>query len=239
MLDKDYRDRVIVALDCSRERARELARDLQGHARWLKVGMTLYYAAGPSIVDEFKALGFKVFLDLKLHDIPHQVQGAARVLAASGADMLTIHAGGGPAMASAAAGALREVRPDDAPILLGVTVLTSMDAATLEQLGVSRPLDDQVGALASMACQAGCDGVVCSPWEAPRIRELLGPDAAIVTPGVRPKGASLDDQSRVMTPSMALQRGASHIVIGRPVTGAQDPVAAFESIVKDMEEELS
>ena len=209
MLETDARDRVIVALDCDRERALELAHELSGHAAWLKVGMTLYYAEGPEIVKTFKDLGFKVFLDLKFHDIPHQVRGAARSASLAGADLLSVHGLGSGAMLAACREGAEEAREDRAKLV----------AITAQANGI--------------------DGIVCSPMEAHDMRELLGPDALIVTPGVRPVGAALGDQSRVATPSQAIERGASHIVVGRPITGADDPVAAFDAIVAELVENIA
>lgn len=231
------RERIIVAFDCDRSRALELADALAGHATWVKVGMTLFYREGPSIVSDLHARGFKVFLDLKFHDIPHQVRGAAASAAATGADMMTMHASGGMAMMRAGAQGAREAaeqRGAQEPVTLGITVLTSMDAEALAAAGVKRPLGKQVVALAEQAVQAGLSGVVASPQEASMLREALGPDAYIVTPGVRPAGSGTDDQSRVATPANAFAWGASHLVIGRPITAAEDPAAAFEAIVADL-----
>lgn len=236
------RQRVIVALDCPLQRARELAELLKGRATWLKVGMTLYYAEGPHIVSELREKGFKVFVDLKLHDIPHQVRGAARSVTYAGADMLTVHAVGGAPMMSAALEGVDEGyswRPDwlqgVLPTVLAITVLTSMDQEALRETGVQRTLADQVRSLASQAWETGMGGVVASPQEAPLLRELLGPEACIVTPGVRPAGTAEGDQSRIMTPRQALDGGATYLVVGRPITEAEDPVAAFEAIVEEME----
>ena len=225
-------DRVIVALDCDRQTALDLAKKLQGKAKWLKVGMTLYYAEGPQIVEIFKLLGFKVFLDLKFHDIPHQVQGAAASAVEAGADMITMHAVGGIPMMQAAQAAVDESGTE--ADTLAITVLTSMNEETLAQTGVSRGIGEQVKALAACAQEAGLSGVVASPQEAAMLRELLGPDALIVTPGVRPVGAALGDQSRVATPKAAFDAGASHIVVGRPITQADDPAAAFDAITADL-----
>ena len=233
MLDAEARERVIVALDCDREEALSLADALSGHAKWLKVGMTLYYAEGPQIVEIFKLLGFKVFLDLKFHDIPHQVQGAAASAVEAGADMITMHAVGGVPMMQAAQAAVDESGTE--ADTLAITVLTSMNEETLAQTGVSRGVGEQVRALAACAQEAGLSGVVASPQEAAMLRELLGPDALIVTPGVRPVGAALGDQSRVATPAAAISAGASHLVIGRPITRAADPVAAFEEIAAELD----
>lgn len=225
-------DRVIVALDCDRQTALDLAKKLQGKAKWLKVGMTLYYAEGPQIVEIFKLLGFKVFLDLKFHDIPHQVQGAAASAVEAGADMITMHAVGGIPMMQAAQAAVDESGTE--ADTLAITVLTSMNEETLARTGVSRGVGEQVKALAACAQEAGLSGVVASPQEAAMLRELLGPDALIVTPGVRPVGAALGDQSRVATPKTAFDAGASHIVVGRPITQADDPAAAFDAIAADL-----
>lgn len=225
-------DRVIVALDCDRATALDLAKKLQGKAKWLKVGMTLYYAEGPAIVEIFKLLGYKVFLDLKFHDIPHQVAGAAASAVEAGADMITMHAVGGVPMMEAAQNAVDESGTD--ADTLAITVLTSMDDATLAATGVTRGMQDQVKQLALCAQEAGLSGVVASPQEAAMLRELLGSDALIVTPGVRPAGADLGDQSRVATPKAAFDAGASHIVVGRPITQADDPVAAFERIAAEL-----
>lgn len=240
MLGNDARERIIVALDCDRERALQLADALSGHARWLKVGMTLFYAEGPSIVQELRERGFKVFLDLKFHDIPFQVQGAARSAALAGADLLSVHGLGGGAMLSccrAGADEAAEVR-GERPRLVAITVLTSMNQDALESIGLSCPVAQEAERLARLAGDSGIDGVVCSPREAAEMRALLGPDALVVTPGVRPAGAALGDQSRVATPAAAIGAGASHIVVGRPITGSDDPVAAYEAIVSELASEV-
>ena len=238
MLGSEARERIIVAIDCGRGEALELADALAGHARWLKVGMTLYYAEGPAIVSAFKERGFKVFLDLKFHDIPHQVRGAVKSAAHSGADLVTVHGSGSEAMLRAChegAVAAREAY-GYAPYVIAITVLTSIDQAELAKVGVERAIPEQAAALAKLACDSGLDGIVCSPQEAAAMRELLGEDALIVTPGVRPAGAELGDQSRVATPAAAIAAGASHIVVGRPITQAEDVVEAFEAIVAELEQ---
>ncbi len=227
-------DRIIIALDCSRDEAMELAERLRGRARWVKIGMTLYYACGPSIIAAFKKKGFKVFLDLKLHDIPFQIEGAAKAAAMTGADMITMHIWGGRAMLEAAQRGVEAAaaeRNDATAVTLGITVLTSMDDAALNQIGIERTPAEQVSLLAHIAKESGIAGVVASAQEAAELREILGPRAYIVTPGIRPAGADKGDQSRVATPAEAFANGASHIVIGRPVTKAEDPAAAFEAIV--------
>ena len=234
------RDRVIVALDCDAWEAIALADKLEGHAKWLKIGMTLYYAERPGHRRRCsRRRGFNVFLDLKFHDIPHQVQGAARSAAASGADMLTMHTVGGTAMMEAGQrgaeerrGGVRRGRAGD-PRHHGAHLHES--PRRLRPPASTRPLPEQVAALAAQAKEAGISGVVASPQEAAALREILGPDAFIVTPGVRPAGAALGDQSRVATPAQAFANGASHIVVGRPITEADDPVAAFEALAAELE----
>jgi orotidine-5'-phosphate decarboxylase len=232
------RERIIVALDqADGASALALARSLAGSAEWLKVGMTLFYAEGPAIVSALRELGFRVFVDLKLYDIPHQVEGAARSLAMLGPGMITVHASGGADMMEAAvAGAARGAADAglERPSVIAVTVLTSMDADTLASVGVGDPPDVQVVGLAALARTSGVDGVVCSPHEAASMRALLGPAAYVVTPGVRPVGADAGDQVRIATPKEAFAAGASHVVIGRPITGAADPAAAFETIAADV-----
>lgn len=236
MLEQEARERIIVALDCDRTRALELAGKLSGHATWLKVGMTLFYAEGPDIVREFRKLGFKVFLDLKFHDIPHQVRGAARSAALAGADLLSVHGLGSGAMLAACREGAEEAAEQlgARPKLVAITVLTSMDQEALAQIGIDAPVAEEAARLASLAKVNGIDGIVCSPQEAHAMRQLLGEDALIVTPGVRPSGAALGDQSRVATPAAALEAGASHLVIGRPITSADEPVEAYEAIVSEL-----
>ncbi|WP_019238631.1 MULTISPECIES: orotidine-5'-phosphate decarboxylase [Enorma] len=239
MLEQEARERIIVALDCGREEALALARALSGHARWLKVGMTLYYAEGPSIVRAFRDLGFKVFLDLKFHDIPHQVRGAARSAALAGADLLSVHGLGSGAMLAAAREGVEQAAAEtggERARLVAITVLTSMDEQALAEVGITCPIPEEAARLAGLARANGIDGIVCSPREAAAMRQLLGEDALIVTPGVRPAGAALGDQSRVATPAAAIASGASHLVIGRPITGANDAVAAYEAIVEELSE---
>ncbi|NTW27777.1 MAG: orotidine-5'-phosphate decarboxylase [Coriobacteriia bacterium] len=232
---------IIVALDVSAEEAVALARSLQGRVRWLKVGMTLYYAAGPRIIADLRELGFDVFCDLKLHDIPHQAAGAAAEIARLGVGMLTIHACGGLAMMQAAVEASANAAKDaglPVPAVLAVTVLTSMDSAALADVGVNRAASDQVRILGQLARDAGVDGVVCSPHEAAEMRALFGRNAFVVTPGVRPAGAAVGDQARVATPAAALLAGASHLVIGRPITSAPEPAAAVDAIQREIREKL-
>lgn len=243
-------ERIIVALDTDVSEARKLAQKLAGKAAWLKVGMTLFYAQGPQIVEEFKALGFKIFVDLKLHDIPHQVRGAARAVAASGADMLTVHAAGGSEMMQAACEGAEEgyalyleqqgTQDKDTvaqrPICLAITVLTSLDAATLASIGVEAAAPQQVARLAQLAEDAGMDGIVCSPQEAALVRSQAKEGFILVTPGVRPAGSSKGDQARVATPAEALKAGADYLVIGRPITAAEDPLMSVSNIESELTE---
>jgi orotidine-5'-phosphate decarboxylase len=230
------RDTIVVALDADAHTALGLARALQGRVRFVKVGMTLYYAEGPEIVSRLKAMGFEVFVDLKLHDIPHQVEGAAREIARLGIAMFTVHASGGAAMISAAVRGACEQSTEcglDTPSVLAVTVLTSLDDAALTDIGVRNNTGAQVELLAKLAKSAGVQGIVCSPNEAATVRRIVGPEALVVTPGVRPGWAATGDQARIATPADALAAGASHLVIGRPITAAPEPVAALERIVAE------
>jgi orotidine-5'-phosphate decarboxylase len=232
--------RLLVALDvASAERALQLASTLQGIAGGVKVGSRLFTLEGPSLVRRLVDAGQRVFLDLKFHDIPNTVAQAVESAVHTGAWMINVHASGGVPMMQAAAKAGRETaarlgRPQ--PILIGVTVLTSMDAPTLEQVGVRRPLAEQVLTLAALAHEAGLDGVVASPQETADIRKRFGPEFAIVTPGIRgaSAGAQRDDQARTMGPAQAIAAGASYIVVGRPIIGAPDPRAAALAIVEEM-----
>ena len=223
--DVPARDRIIVALDCPADQAMRLADQLSGRAKWLKIGMTLYYACGPTIIHAMKKLGFNVFLDLKLHDIPNTVRKSMSVL-------------GGKQMWVAGQEGVAEVCQSEGrenTITLGITVLTSMDNEALAQVGISRTAAEQVDLLANVAKESGISGVVASPQEASMLRKILGPDAYIVTPGVRPKGSDKGDQSRIATPAEAFAAGASHIVIGRPITQADDPAAAFDAIAAELD----
>lgn len=231
-------ERIIVALDCDEDKAFKLAYLLQGRAKWLKIGMTLYYSCGPEIIGEFKNMGFNIFADLKLHDIPHQVKGAAYSLTLAGADLFTVHASGGVEMMEAAYLGTTQAHEDyngcKIPDICAVTVLTSMSNSTLQSIGVEHDAETEVELLASLVSKTKLNGIVCSPQEAELVRNIVGGDALVVTPGVRPKGADLGDQSRIATPQKAFEAGASHIVIGRPITQAQNPVEAFLKIAKEI-----
>jgi len=229
------KEKLIVALDVdSRIRAMELVNKLAGNVGLFKVGMELFYAEGPGIIHDITANGAKVFLDLKLHDIPNTVGRAARVLARYGAAIINVHAAGGRDMMRAA----RESAAEEAqkhglpmPMVVAVTILTSIDQnAFNHEIGLTGAIKDRVQAWALLSMESGLDGVVCSPQEIALVRKTCGPDFNIITPGIRPTGTALGDQRRVMTPSEAVRAGASHIVIGRPITGASDPVAAAGAI---------
>jgi orotidine-5'-phosphate decarboxylase len=226
-------DRLIVALDVpTLADATALVEPLAGVCRWVKVGLELFTATGPASVEQMRRLGFHVFLDLKLHDIPNTVAGAVRSAAESGAEMLTVHTLGGPAMMNAAQGAISNF--PDGPLLLGVTVLTSMDATQLGAIGVSELPGMEVARLAKLAHASGLRGLVCSAEEVASVRQLLGADVVLVTPGIRPAGAEVGDQKRVATPAAALKAGADFLVIGRPITQAADPAAAAAAILEEM-----
>jgi orotidine-5'-phosphate decarboxylase len=228
------KDRLAVALDVSDGRsALNLADQLGDTVRWLKVGMELYYAAGNSLVAELRRRGYKIFLDLKLHDIPNTVAGGVRSATSAGAELLTVHAGGGGSMLRAAAGA---APGKEAPRLLAVTVLTSMDSAELHAVGVSGSPADQVLRLARLAWDSGIQGMVCSAEEVAALRKELGPEAFLVIPGIRPSGTAIDDQRRIATPQDAIAAGASMLVVGRPITKAADPAAAAREILAEIDQ---
>jgi len=229
----DSRARLIVALDVSTAAAaHKIVAAVGDSARIYKVGMQLYTAEGPQIVRDLIASGRKVFLDLKYHDIPHTVAAAVREAAKLGVSMLTVHAAGGGAMLRAAADAARNTNP--ATMVLGVTVLTSLDQRDLEHAGVRGSVVDQVSRLAALAITNGCHGVVASAQEAAILRAELGDDFLIVTPGVRPTGVEHGDQARVVTPAEAMASGASYIVVGRPITEAENPAEEAREILAQM-----
>lgn len=231
-------ERIIIALDVeSRAQALALVRELRA-ARTFKVGLELFTAEGPPLLADLKALGKDVFLDLKLHDIPNTVGEAVRVGLRHGVAMMTVHASGGNEMmarAAETAAAEAAARGTTKPVLLGVTVLTSLKADDLAAVGMAADPAAQVRRLAGLAKQAGMDGIVCSAQEIEVVREVVGPDRLIVTPGIRPAGAAAQDQKRVMTPALAVAKGSDYLVIGRPVTQAPSPSEAFERIVAELE----
>jgi orotidine-5'-phosphate decarboxylase len=225
--------RIIAAIDTGHTaRAEQLALALAPRTGLLKIGLELFCTGGPVVVTRI-AEQAPVFLDLKLHDIPNTVAGAVRSLLPLRPAMLTLHAGGGPAMIAAAREAA-ELAGAARPMLLAVTVLTSMDAATLSEIGVAGGPVQQVLRLARMALAAGADGLVCSPQEVACIRDAHGAAPFLVVPGVRPAGSAIGDQARVATPAEAIAAGADWLVIGRPITGAADPAAAAEAIAASL-----
>jgi orotidine-5'-phosphate decarboxylase len=225
--------RIVLPLDVPTAlEAIDTAAKLREHVGVVKVGLQLFTAVGPSILEVGPEYGIDVFLDLKLHDIPNTVERAARNAARLGVAMLTVNASGGGAMLRAAVtGAASAERP---PAVLAVTVLTSLDDAALDSLGIGGGAAGRVSAWASLAKMCGCGGVVCSPQEASRLRAAFGPGFKLVTPGVRPAGEATGDQRRVATPREAIAAGADLLVVGRPITAAPDPAAAAESILAEI-----
>jgi orotidine-5'-phosphate decarboxylase len=234
---KEARKRLIVALDVpDATSAKALVARLEDTCQWFKVGLELFVAAGPAVLEPILKRGHSIFLDLKFHDIPNTVAGAVRSAASLGVRMITVHAAGGPAMLAAARAALDGL--PDPPELLAVTVLTSMDSAQQTAIGLDRSPVGQVELLARMGLSEGYRGFVCSPQEVATLRTLIGPDGVLVVPGIRPAGAGLADQKRIATPAEALRSGASYLVVGRPITQAPDPAQAAEAIVEEMAKAL-
>jgi len=231
------RDRLIVALDVSSAaQAREIVQSIGESASTYKVGKQLFTAEGPQIVRDLVASGRKVFLDLKFHDIPNTVAGAVGEAAKLGVTMLTVHASGGSKMLKAAAEAAAQ--SGSKPMVLAVTVLTSLSDADLSELGVAGSVATQVLRLGAIARNAGCGGLVASALEARELRLELGNDFAIVTPGVRPAGTAVGDQARVLTPAEAIAAGATYLVVGRPILAAPDQSDAAGRIVQEIESAL-
>jgi orotidine-5'-phosphate decarboxylase len=230
VFSSDPREKLIVALDVSSASvAQKIVAAVGDSALTYKVGMQLYTAEGPPVVRDLVSSGRRVFLDLKYHDIPNTVSSAVQEAAQLGVSMLTVHAAGSGKMLRAAVDAARAVKPD--LLVLAVTVLTSLDDNDLDKIGVRGTVADEVQRLAALALANGCRGIVTSAREASMLRTELGDDFAIVTPGVRPAGSSHGDQARVVTPAEAIAAGASHIVVGRPITGAADPAAEARTIL--------
>ncbi|MGO8934340.1 MAG: orotidine-5'-phosphate decarboxylase [Terracidiphilus sp.] len=233
----DARQRLIVALDVpSAAASLELVNRLEGTCHWFKVGMELFTAAGPAVLQPLVARGHSVFLDLKFHDIPNTVAGAVRSAATLGVRMVNVHAAGGPAMLAAAKAAL-DGTPNP-PELLAVTVLTSMDVAALKASGLDRSPAHQVELLAKMCLEAGIRGFVCSSREVAALRALTGPAGILVVPGIRPAGANSADQKRIATPADAIRNGASYLVVGRPITQAANPAQAAQAVLEQMAEAM-
>lgn len=226
------RDRLIVALDVPNARAAsQLVQQIGEHAGIYKIGLQLFTAEGPDLVRDLVASGHRIFLDLKLHDIPNTVAGAVKSALSLGASMLTVHASGGSEMLRAATEAAA-----GKVSVLAVTVLTSLDESDLIETGVDSGLAEQAVRLALLAQSVGCPGVVTSPREVREVRQACGPGLVIVTPGVRPIGSAKDDQERTATPAQAIAAGASHIVVGRPITRAENPAQAAQAVLAEMAE---
>lgn len=221
--------KILVALDYDNQaQALELVDKLKPELCGLKVGKEMFTLFGPEFVKALVSKGFKVFLDLKFHDIPNTVAKACKAAAELGVWMVNVHASGGSKMMHAARQAIEEC--DNRPLLIAVTLLTSMDEVAYSEIGFKRDLPEQVEHLASISKSAGLDGVVCSAWEAKRLKEQLGHDFKLVTPGIRPPGSDIGDQSRIMTPEQAIVAGSDYLVIGRPITKASDPLKALYDI---------
>ena len=225
---------LILALDVpTREAAAPILRQLRGQLRWVKIGLQMFTAYGPNYVREVAGMGFNIFLDLKLHDIPNTVAKAVESLGPLPIQMLTIHTCGGGEMMRAAKAAQEKSNPN--LLLLGVTVLTSMDTAGLKEIGVAADSAGQVARLGQLAAAAGLRGLVCSPLEVAMLRQQLPADVQLITPGIRPASeAGGDDQKRVMTPADAAQAGSTYIVVGRPILQAADPGAAVKAILAEL-----
>jgi orotidine-5'-phosphate decarboxylase len=234
----DLRKKIIIALDVKNKEEAAAAVSGLKDARTFKVGLELFTAEGPALFKKLKVLRKGIFLDLKLHDIPNTVAGAVRSAVRHGVQMMTIHASGGRDMMARAAEAARETAEAEKverPLLLGVTILTSLKSAELDEVGMKPDVAEQVLRLAGLAKSAGMDGVVCSPQEIEIIRKEHGKELLIVTPGIRPAWAAVQDQKRIMTPAEAIRKGADYLVIGRPITGAASPQDAFARIVAELE----
>lgn len=234
------KDKLIVALDVdSIDEVDRLVELLKDEVGMFKIGMQLYHSLGESVVRRVKDGGGRIFLDLKLHDIPNTVAQATRVLTRLGVDMMNVHASGGQAMMEAAVEAVTNEAKRleiNKPLIIAVTILTSLSAQDLEMIGYGEDPAKMVQRLGKLAQKSGLDGVVCSPLEANLIRESCGADFVSVTPGVRPADAVKGDQKRVMTPAKAMANGSHYLVVGRPITQAKDPVSVARAIVKEMEE---
>jgi orotidine-5'-phosphate decarboxylase len=236
----DLTNRIMVALDYpNADEARKLVQQLKGIPCYMKVGMQLFYTAGPQLVTELKEQGYKVFLDLKLHDIPNTVKGGAHSITRLGVDMFNVHAGGGLAMMRAAVEGIAAARAEQPnqpkPIVIGVTHLTSTSQEVLSQeIGIGLSIENAVLKYANLAKQAGLNGVVASPLEVEMIKQACGNEFITVTPGIRPAGIAAGDQSRVMTPKEAFHQGTDFIVVGRPITSASNPRQALETIIKEL-----
>ena len=225
---------IVVALDYPTiDQATAMAKRLDPSLCRVKVGKELFTKAGPAVLDELHALGFDVFLDLKFHDIPNTVANAVSVAAKSGVCMVNVHASGGRRMMEASANALAQIQ-DHNTLLIAVTVLTSMDQTDLVEVGIDLSPQEHVMRLAKLAKSSGMDGVVCSAQESSMLSQNLGSDFVLVTPGIRPAGSAQGDQKRIMTPAQAMAAGSHYLVIGRPITQAEDPIQVLTSVNQDL-----
>lgn len=226
--------KLMLALDLpDADSALEMLSKLRGRLQWVKIGLQMYLKYGAAFVEKVAAMGFKIFLDLKLYDIPNTVASAVESVSALPISMLTIHTSGGAEMMKKAVETAAARNPD--LLLLGVTVLTSFDADGLAKTGAALPPPKQVELLAKLAVESGMKGLVCSPLEIEALRKIIPADVKLITPGIRPAGSSADEQKRVMTPAMAASAGSDFIVVGRPILKAQDPAAAAISIIGELE----
>ena len=225
--------KLMLALDLpDRESALDMLTKLRGNLEWVKIGLQMYLAYGSDFVREVADMGFKIFLDLKLYDIPNTVASAIKSLKGLPISMLTIHTSGGREMMKFALDAAKETNPD--LLLLGVTVLTSFNEDGLAETGVSLPPAKQVEHLAKLAVDCGMKGLVCSPLEIEALRKILPEDVKLVTPGIRPAGSDANEQKRIMTPALASEIGSSYIVVGRPILKAENPAEAARAIIDEL-----
>lgn len=236
---KEMAGRLMVALDYpDADGARQLIDRLEGIPCYMKVGMQLFYSAGPSFVKELKEKGYSVFLDVKMHDIPNTVKGGSHSVTRLGVDMFNVHAAGGREMMSAALAGAKQAAEEEGlrvPTIIAVTQLTSTNQATMnDEIGIPGDVETAVVRYASLAKEAGLHGVVASPLEVAAIREACGDQFYTVTPGIRPAGSAVGDQSRILTPGQAIAGGSSYIVVGRPITASENPRAAAEQIIEEM-----
>lgn len=239
-MENRLRERLILALDVDTENeALEIVSELHDLIGYFKIGMQLYYSAGNSLIERIHTLGGKVFLDLKLHDIPNTVQNGARVLANLGVEMTNFHATGGPTMLKSASVGLKESNAEAPPIGIAVTILTSLSKNDLEKIGMKDKVKESVKQLAIMTKEAGLKGVVCSPQEIKIVKEACGEDFLTITPGIRPTWSVKNDQKRITTPYQAMKDGGDYLVIGRPIRNADNRREAARLVLEEMENGLN
>lgn len=225
---------LILALDLeSLDEIEIMLKNIGPKLKWVKIGLQLFTKYGPSIVAHLSSMGYQIFLDLKLHDIPNQVASSIKSLKHLPIQLLTLHTSGGEEMMRWASEARKDMQ--NTLQLIGITVLTSMDQKTLHSIGIENTPEKQVLKLAQLGMQSGLQGLVCSPLELPILRKHLPPETLLITPGIRPLGSNPNEQKRIMTPAEAVHAGASYIVIGRPITQSKDPANTLETILTEME----